>query len=208
MICQRCLFRAARTSRRDVLRALPFSTSVPRTGPPDDKPAAPSHSATEPFTTPYAISPVARGMKPSESKAKPAVVSSVPAGTPLKGLNFMKGQTDPVAMEDSEYPPWLWDILTVGKKGEESAVDAADLYSKSKTKRAKALKLARKQGLLGDEVADTKVPIYEQSIDLPTGDGTLEATIEAEQARKELTKAMRTKRRSEIKEKNFLKTMA
>jgi len=52
------------------------------------------------------------------------------------------------------------------------------------------------------------VPVYEQSIDLPSGDGTLQGAREAGEARQELTKAMRDKRRSKIKEDNFLKGMS
>jgi large subunit ribosomal protein L54 len=52
------------------------------------------------------------------------------------------------------------------------------------------------------------VPLYEQSIDLPAGDGTVEGAMDAERAREELTKAMRVKRRAAIKEQNFLKTMS
>jgi large subunit ribosomal protein L54 len=52
-----------------------------------------------------------------------------------------------------------------------------------------------------------KVPIYEQTIDLPAGDGSLEGALNAAQGRGELTKAMRGKRRADIKEKNFLKAM-
>ena len=29
----------------------------------------------------------------------------------LKGLNFWKNKLDPVAMEDGEYPDWLWGVL-------------------------------------------------------------------------------------------------
>jgi large subunit ribosomal protein L54 len=53
-----------------------------------------------------------------------------------------------------------------------------------------------------------KVPVYEQSIDMPAGDGTVEGAMSAEAARGELTKAMRQKRRATIKETNFLKTMS
>ncbi|TPX40123.1 hypothetical protein SeMB42_g04426 [Synchytrium endobioticum] len=35
-------------------------------------------------------------------------VSSVKAGTILKGLNIMAGKSDPVAMNDEDYPDWLW----------------------------------------------------------------------------------------------------
>jgi hypothetical protein len=56
-------------------------------------------------------------------------MSSVPAGTPLKGLNFIKGKNDPVAMEDSEYPEWLWRILEDKKAEDEKGTDA-DIYCK------------------------------------------------------------------------------
>jgi len=52
-----------------------------------------------------------------------------------------------------------------------------------------------------------KVPIYEQTIDLPASDGSLEGAFHAAGVREELTKAMRGKRRADIKEKNFLKAM-
>ena len=52
-----------------------------------------------------------------------------------------------------------------------------------------------------------KVPIYEQTIDLPAGDGSLQGAVQAADARDELTKAMRNKRRATIKEANFLKAM-
>jgi large subunit ribosomal protein L54 len=37
--------------------------------------------------------------------------SSCVAGTPLKGLNYTKGKPDIVALEDHEYPDWLWTLL-------------------------------------------------------------------------------------------------
>jgi len=52
-----------------------------------------------------------------------------------------------------------------------------------------------------------KVPLYEQTVDLPAGDGSLAAAVQASSAREELTKAMRNKRRASIKEANFLKAM-
>lgn len=60
---------------------------------------------------------------------------------------------------------------------------------------------------MNPELLVPKVPIYEQTIDLPAGDGTLAGAIVAQQAREELTKAMRGKRRAAIKENNFLKAM-
>jgi large subunit ribosomal protein L54 len=78
--------------------------------------------------------------------------------------------------------------------------------AKSKSKR-QAAKKARKAGGEAD-ITMRKVPLYEQSIDMPAGDGTVEGAILAEAARDELTKAMRQKRRATIKETNFLKTMS
>ena len=39
------------------------------------------------------------------------VRSLVPEGAPLRGLNFLKNQGDPVAMADDHYPDWLWTCL-------------------------------------------------------------------------------------------------
>lgn len=44
------------------------------------------------------------------SSAAATAVSSCPAGTVLKGLNYLKDASDPVAMEDSEYPAWVWQL--------------------------------------------------------------------------------------------------
>jgi large subunit ribosomal protein L54 len=52
-----------------------------------------------------------------------------------------------------------------------------------------------------------KIPLYEQTLDLPAADGSLQSAVHAADARDELTKAMRNKRRAGIKEKNFLKAM-
>ena len=56
--------------------------------------------------------------------------SSVAAGTVMKGLNFMKTKQDPVALEDEEYPAWLWGVLEeVGGKGRDGeGVEEGDLF--------------------------------------------------------------------------------
>ncbi|KAE9969462.1 hypothetical protein BLS_005342 [Venturia inaequalis] len=205
MICRRCLNRLSRSSK---IPPPPRRYLTQSSTSPSPAPTSPPSKATEPFTTPISVSPIGHGLKPLDPSKKtesPIVLSSVPAGTPLKGLNFLKAKTDPVAMEDSEYPSWLWDILKPKAKAEDDNL-AADLYSKSKAKRT-AAKKALKAGKINLS-ASQKIPIYEQSLDLPIGDGTPEGAIEAAKARKELTKAMREKRRSSIKETNFLKTMS
>lgn len=54
----------------------------------------------------------------------------------MKGLNFIKGKSDPLAMEDHEYPDWLWRILEKKKSTEEAAMDA-DIYCMFSLKPAK-----------------------------------------------------------------------
>lgn len=52
-----------------------------------------------------------------------------------------------------------------------------------------------------------KVPVQEQSVDLPAGDGTVEGAVRAEEGRRDVTRALRGVRRRGIKEGNFLRGM-
>ncbi|PVI08198.1 hypothetical protein DM02DRAFT_501851, partial [Periconia macrospinosa] len=168
-----------------------------------------STSAAQPFSAPLTPSGSPQDKKNAhavaEKKVHPLVRSSVPAGTPLKGLNFFKDKSDPVAMADEEYPDWLWTILD--KKDTKDNADSGDLFSKSKKQRRIAAKRLRKEQLANPELLTPKIPLYEQTVDLPSGDGTPEGAIQAISARDALTKSMRKKRRADIKEKNFLKAM-
>lgn len=94
---------------------------------PHDKPAATSTSAAQPFSTPLTPAQgVADLPNPAESGKQAAKVqSSVPAGTVLKGLNFMKNKQDPVALADHEYPPWLWTVLN--QRGDATSNAAGDV---------------------------------------------------------------------------------
>ncbi|USP77099.1 hypothetical protein yc1106_04373 [Curvularia clavata] len=172
-------------------------------------PTATSTSAAQPFSEPLtpAASPdlKATAAEAAKKKVAPLVKSSVPAGQPLKGLNFLKDRQDPIAAPDEEYPAWLWTILDRQEKKAEKGV--GDLFSKSKKQRRLAAKRLRKEQAMNPEMMIPKVPLYEQTIDLPAGDGTLEGAVQAAEARDELTKAMRNKRRAAIKEANFLKAM-
>lgn len=136
MNCTRCLRTAiqrpiALPFRRNITTSPPLAaTAAPRQGNPNSSAhtpsAATSTGAAQPFSTPLSPSPSAAELQaPSAEKQAPTVKSSVAAGTPLKGLNFVKGKNDPVALEDGEYPAWLWGILK--KKGGESADGAASV---------------------------------------------------------------------------------
>jgi len=131
MICQRCLSRIARRAQR-IATSRSLSTTPPKpaqavtaqtttaTNPrPNGVLAATSTSAAQPFSTPLSPSPdqqIDHLIEPDQGKQPGRIQSSVPAGTVLKGLNFMKNKQDPVAMEDHEYPAWLWDALAENRE--------------------------------------------------------------------------------------------
>lgn len=76
------------------------------------------------------------------------VVSSCPAGTKLKGLNVKKTGEDPVALEDSEYPPWLWDLLD--KKAQDAALqENPELLAKKQRRQANRQKIKMNNFLSG-----------------------------------------------------------
>ncbi len=96
-------------------------------------PTATSTSAAQPFSEPLtpAASPdlKATAAEAAKKKIAPLVKSSIPAGQPLKGLNFLKDKQDPVALADDEYPSWLWTILDRQEKKAEAG--AGDLFCAS-----------------------------------------------------------------------------
>ncbi len=147
MICLRCTLRlslrplrsettSSSTSTRPLSTVRPLTTSAHNhansttptqsqsRNPKPSLPTTTSTSAAQPSSTPLTSSPSnttdthyasAEGSRKSQA---PTVISSVPAGTPLKGLNYLKNRSDPIAMEDHEYPDWLWSVLNDGgKKG-------------------------------------------------------------------------------------------
>ncbi|EFX03522.1 ribosomal protein l37, mitochondrial [Grosmannia clavigera kw1407] len=188
-------------------RVLSFSTSSPRAAPPPPPPPPPAQEQAAPVAGRAGEAAVA------ESDAKK---SSCPAGTVLAGLNYFKGRTDPVALADEEYPPWLWDCLDVMKKTTTAEdEDAGDEFSKSKKQRRMAAKRQRdleaKMLVTGDlEALAPKIPLQHQTINLPVGTGgpeDLESTLLAAAKRTELRVALRKERRATIKESNYLRSM-
>ena len=132
MICQSCSHRLSLFSIRRPGFARSFSASQGRARPSDPPPAT-STSAAQPFSTPFTPSPSKTPGVPPKSLSKsqePVVLSSVPAGTPLKGLGYVKGQEAPLAKEDSEYPSWLWGLLDMGAKTGEVEGQAGDAFGR------------------------------------------------------------------------------
>ncbi|KAF2674222.1 hypothetical protein BT63DRAFT_419528, partial [Microthyrium microscopicum] len=192
MICPRCLFTLARNGSGRALPSMRAAFS-----------SIPARSdAAEPFTIPAAMSPSARaGPAPVVAEKKtpgPSVVSSIPAGTVLKGINIYKDKQDPVAMEDHEYPDWLWGVLDE-IKGAPAKGSKAEAKLNKKSKKSK-----RGQ----DKVATAvEIPIHQQSIDLPVSDGSDESIAAYQGELKQITMALRAERRAKIKEDNFLRGM-
>jgi large subunit ribosomal protein L54 len=119
MICRTCFRRVASLAARQSIHLplRPFSTSIPFRNPA----AAAAQQAAPPtpeLSTPTGEDSAAAGEKKSSR-------SICQAGTPLNGLNYIKGKTDPVALADEEYPEWLWDCLDVQKKVSDAAEDDA-----------------------------------------------------------------------------------
>ena len=142
MICQSCLRRVRIPSG---LSSAPLSTFTSRrlvgTGQPstpapggvpggshEGPPAATSSSAAQPFSS--QMNDVAHlVVLPQKEAERPK--SSVPGGAVLKGLGFFKNKDPPLAMEDHEYPDWLWSLLQTSQKAKSKTGDGeADLYCK------------------------------------------------------------------------------
>ncbi|GAA5908898.1 hypothetical protein JCM5296_002496 [Sporobolomyces johnsonii] len=102
------LARVARPSSTFSFRSFSSSPSTPATAPTDNT-------------------------KPASSSSAPVLpTSACPAGTVLKGLNYLKDGTDPVAKEESEYPPWVWTLLNPGAKQHGENDEVAKLKKQKK----------------------------------------------------------------------------
>ncbi|KAI8343538.1 mitochondrial ribosomal protein L37-domain-containing protein [Chlamydoabsidia padenii] len=67
---------------------------------------------------------------------QPRKPSSVPAGIALKGINFLKDGKDPVALEDTEYPMWLWDLLDEKKQKQKTTKPTNRQFHRKKNRDA------------------------------------------------------------------------
>ncbi|KAG6236998.1 hypothetical protein E4U25_003147 [Claviceps purpurea] len=191
MFCTRCIRVSAIRQRLPLLRQFHAPT--------------PLRSSTEPILT-----SLESDVSKSQSK-RPR--SMCPEGTVLTGINYIKGGQDPVAQKDEDYPEWLWRCLEAIKKTDTVVEDDLDEFSKSKKVRTLAAKRqrAREAKLLAEgnmEALAPKIPLQEQSINLPGEEGgTAEENAEAAKKRYELKRAMRKERKAKIKENNYLKSM-
>lgn len=126
-------------------------------------------------------------------------MSSIPGGTLLNGLGYLKATPAVYAKEDDEYPDWLWTLL-VSEAGAKSkdGMSTAQVAALPRPAREKYLK---KQAKLFKTLPKT-IPVHEQSQDLTKAGDSAEVSA---QRRQELVVSSRDARRKAIKEENFLR---
>lgn len=88
---------------------------------------------SQPLSTPEGVhvdvnpeneNPVKAGSAAAAEQTQTRTPSIAPAGTKLNGLNYFKNKPDVFALEDSEYPEWLWTLLEDESKAKkEGGVD-------------------------------------------------------------------------------------
>ncbi|KIW20859.1 hypothetical protein PV08_01437 [Exophiala spinifera] len=159
---------------------------------PLSEPHTPSTSSAKSGTGPSSTkSATSKKQQPSRPK------SSVPGGAELKGLGYTKAQPKIIALEDDEYPDWLWTLLDDKKMAPGETVDLSVMTKKQRARYEK------KQARLLESIPKT-VPVHEQSKDI-TGPG--DDAVTSLERRHEITKSARAARRRGIRESNFLKSM-
>jgi large subunit ribosomal protein L54 len=115
MICRRCLRRAS--ALRPQFQCVRTISTTPI---PTSPAATTSPAVGQPFSSPLSANP--------KTRATVLAVSSTPAGTPLTGINYLKSRDDPIALEEHEYPEWLWRCLDVNKDSDAADDGAGDEF--------------------------------------------------------------------------------
>jgi large subunit ribosomal protein L54 len=106
----------------------------------------PNPTQTQPLSDSHNLKPSTASPKPDlptpEIRKPKKLKSSVAAGQELKGLGYTKAKPVIKAMEDHEYPDWLWTLLDESSKTGEASVDLAGKRSRTSQKiRAVGLEL-------------------------------------------------------------------
>ncbi|PWY70324.1 hypothetical protein BO94DRAFT_539780 [Aspergillus sclerotioniger CBS 115572] len=162
---------------------------------------------SQPLSTPEGIHVEVNPAKPK----KPVVErppSSCAAGQKLNGLNYFKNKPDIVALEDSEYPEWLWSMLDDSKnsKTARGGVDPSTLNKKQRKRYEK--KMAARAANLPPQI-----PVHHHATDITpapynsdvASEDLIAAAAESIEKRTEITRSARDARRKAIREDNFLR---
>ncbi|RAL10834.1 mitochondrial 54S ribosomal protein mL54 [Aspergillus homomorphus CBS 101889] len=163
---------------------------------------------SQPLSTPEGVHSNAHPGKPRKAEVKRPASICV-AGTKMNGLNYFKNKPDVVALDDSEYPDWLWGLLDDNKKGktDQGGVDPSTLNKKQRKRYDK--KMAARAATL-----PPVIPIHEHATDITPApynraqgeaQDTLTVATESLEKRTEITRSARDARRKGIREANFLR---
>ncbi|KAN0061596.1 hypothetical protein ACQY0O_006443 [Thecaphora frezii] len=205
--------------------------------------ACPSCSCSASFSTStLRLAKEAKAAKPNEaapaadapatlaSASPSASTSSIPSaalpGTVLAGLSILKDKADPVALEDSAYPPWLFKLLDDPSIASASSLAAFETAGMSKgearaaakrnAKLARAAQLAKEKAGAGmkkvSPAKEGEPPVEGQSNEAVAA-GVADAAIRGElgteaetreREERERKKAMRKANKDKIKARNFV----
>ncbi|KAA8645892.1 hypothetical protein EYZ11_002034 [Aspergillus tanneri] len=163
---------------------------------------------SQPLSTPEEAHTNAAPPKPTKPTTE-RVKSSCAAGDKLHGLNYFKNKPDVLALEDSEYPDWLWKLLDGAdkKSKSEGGVDPSTLNKKQRKRYEK--KMAARAATL-----PPKIPVHHHASDITpaeynrskaTAETLLDEATHSIEKRAEITKSARDARRKGIREANFLR---
>ncbi|KAI5288619.1 hypothetical protein KEM54_005066 [Ascosphaera aggregata] len=223
MLCQRCrhLFIRAINSSSSSSTLIPAAFTYTHTPLLNyslraySTPATATDSAAAAFLAPSSVDSAAVAASspsttsPNSTKQNLHGPSSVPAGTPLKGINYYANKPDPVALADEEYPSWLWNLV-LDHKAATTTADGVNIAEMTKKQRKRHMK--KMAALAADQ--PKVIPVHEQSIDitpanvpLSTEIETLTAAGESLEQRLIIRKSARAARRKAIRESNYLKGM-
>ncbi|OJD19807.1 hypothetical protein AJ78_00307 [Emergomyces pasteurianus Ep9510] len=222
MLCQRCRtsllcslpFHQQTSASLQASRCatfLPYKQSLRQYRAPTSDAPPPSQPSSAPSITLPGVAPPSPGAPPlGTNNEPPRVMSGTPAGTKLKGLNYLKNKPEMFAMEDHEYPDWLWGLLDEAKT-KSKADGGVDVSTMNKKQR---LRYERKMAARAAS-EPRKIPLHEQAVDITPADAvpqtqspeSLEAAASSVSVRAQITKSAREARRKSIKEANFLRGM-
>ncbi|KAL2860799.1 mitochondrial 54S ribosomal protein mL54 [Aspergillus lucknowensis] len=166
---------------------------------------------SQPLSTPESVHVDVDPTQPAKAAKSPVErpPSSCIAGTKLNGLNYFKNKPDVIALEDWEYPEWLWSLLDAPKETKKGGVDPSTLNKKQRKRYEK--KMAARAATLPPQI-----PAHHQATDITpaaynSGDEVprdpLVAAAESLEKRSEITKSSRVARRKAIREDNFLRSL-
>ena len=140
--CRRALITTLRgaSTRVPLIRTVATIPASPNTAPANPPPptaqqttpvtSSAKPTGSQPYSTPE-ISPQNTLKAAGADLKKPAgtvkLRGSIPGGTELKGLNYVKGAPPLLAKEDDEYPEWLWTLLTPKSSAMDGQLAKGDL---------------------------------------------------------------------------------